>query len=34
MGGKFEVKAGQHQFKSGEQVVSHIPIASIPEWFI
>lgn len=26
MGGKFEVKAGQHQFKSGEQVVSHIPI--------
>lgn len=28
-GGKFEVKAGQHIFKSGEQVVSHIPI--LPE---
>ena len=29
MGGKFLVKAGQHQFKSGEQVVSHFPI--LPE---
>lgn len=29
MGGKFEVKAGQHQFKSGEQVVSHIPILPV-----
>ncbi|KYQ82332.1 type VI secretion system protein [Acinetobacter sp. NRRL B-65365] len=28
-GGKFEVKAGQHLFKSGEQVVSHFPI--LPE---
>ncbi|EOR06064.1 type VI secretion system Vgr family protein [Acinetobacter genomosp. 15BJ] len=27
--GKFEVKAGQHLFKSGEQVVSHFPI--LPE---
>ncbi|ALH95678.1 hypothetical protein [Acinetobacter equi] len=29
MGGKFEVKAGQHQFKTGEKVVSHFPI--LPE---
>lgn len=29
MGGKFLVKAGQHLFKSGEQVVSHFPI--LPE---
>ncbi|MDC5123757.1 hypothetical protein NRA16_17745 [Acinetobacter baumannii] len=29
MGGKFLVKAGQHQFKPGEQVVSHFPI--LPE---
>ncbi|GLG82224.1 hypothetical protein [Acinetobacter calcoaceticus] len=28
-GGKFEVKAGQHIFKSGEQVVSHFPV--LPE---
>lgn len=28
-GGKFEVKAGQHIFKSGEQVVSHLPL--LPE---
>ncbi|SPL71497.1 hypothetical protein [Acinetobacter stercoris] len=26
MAGKFEVKAGQHLFKSGEQVVAHLPI--------
>ncbi len=24
--GKFEAKAGQHQFKSGEQAVSHFPV--------
>jgi len=29
MGGKFIVKAGQHLFKSGEQVVSHLPV--LPE---
>lgn len=28
-GSKFEVKAGQHIFKSGEQVVSHFPV--LPE---
>lgn len=26
MGGKFVVKAGQHQFKGGEHVVCHFPI--------
>ena len=26
MGGKFVVRAGQHKFESGEQVVNHFPI--------
>ena len=30
MAGKFEVKAGQHIFKSGEQVVAHFPILPLP----
>lgn len=30
MGGKFLVKAGQHDFKSGRQVVSHFPV--IPQY--
>lgn len=30
MGGKFEVKAGQHQFKGGEKTIVNIP--SLPTW--
>ncbi|HCL0977442.1 TPA: hypothetical protein N1273_004938 [Salmonella enterica] len=30
MGGKFVVKAGQHQFKSGEKVVNEFPFLPTP----
>ena len=30
MGGKFEVKAGQHQFLSGQQIINDIPFLPTP----